>query len=65
MKPDDAHRALSSMRCEGCGRAPTRSEVLEMVDDFGHRLQPEHVPELHWNCKACDDRNRRRRANGG
>ena len=47
---------LKNLRCESCRRAPLHSEVLEMYESFGAKLEATGVGEgnkLVWECKAC------------
>lgn len=47
---------LKNLRCESCRRAPLHSEVLEMYESFGAKLETKDVSgpaKLVWECKAC------------
>ena len=36
---DEAVAIIKNLRCEGCRRAPLHSEVLEMYESFGAKLE--------------------------
>jgi hypothetical protein len=44
---------LRNLRCIGCSREPTPTEVDEMICVFGHKVTPIDAPALRWECLGC------------
>lgn len=61
MQPAEVSRVCSGLRCDRCQRAPTPSEVEEMVAVFGHKLSESDVGAaieaggtcVVWECCDC------------
>jgi hypothetical protein len=45
---------VGKLRCDGCQRAPTATEVEEMLFTFGAKMKPNE--NLVWECRACADK---------
>ena len=44
---------LGEMRCNDCKRAPLTSEIVQMMESFGHKLEADDGPKLRWRCLGC------------
>ena len=44
---------LCGLRCQDCKRQPLTSEVVQMIESFGHKLEADDGPKLRWRCLGC------------
>jgi hypothetical protein len=44
---------LAALRCMDCDKTPTKIDVTQMMEAFGHNLREGDAPNLRWRCLAC------------
>ena len=54
MTPTKKRLVVGKLRCTGCERAPTATEIEEMLLTFGAKMKPNE--NLVWKCRACADK---------
>ena len=57
LTPARQRRLITALRCADCWRAPTKKEIDEMIENFGHKLTDGDVAgnggRVVWRCLAC------------
>lgn len=56
----EAKKLIAALRCEVCGRTPTKEWQAEMYKKIGHKIAPRvrklarTGEKLVWLCPACE-----------